>query len=307
MQTAINKTAAETKSKPLMKDVYQMVTNTIIEQLEQGVIPWQPSWNGSTGQLPLSLPANKVTGNYYRGINIVLLWSAAMKNKFATSEWASFKQWSSKNEYVRKGEKGSFVIYYDTIEKEEDGETKKIPFIKTSYVFNRCQLNSYVAPKIVNPDLQPSLFEKIDPIDAFLENTKAVIETWDGDPCYNVTEDMVKVPYPEKFVHTATCTATEGFYSTMLHELVHWSGAKHRLNRTGGKKFGDQAYAVEELVAEFGAAFLCAGFGIATVENAEHASYIDHWLKVLKEDKQCVVSAASEASKTVEYLNKFNI
>ncbi|GGH07548.1 ArdC family protein [Mucilaginibacter phyllosphaerae] len=302
MQTIENQPAVETKS--VFKDVYQMVTNTIIEQLEQGVIPWQQSWNSSGYELPLSLPANNVTGNYYRGINIVLLWSAAMKNKFETNEWASFKQWSSKNEFVRKGEKGNMVIYYDTIEKEEDGEIKKIPFIKASYVFNRCQLNSYEAPAKVSSDSQPALFEKIDPIDAFLENTKAVIETYDGDPCYNFADDKIRVPYADRFVNTTTCTATEGFYSTMLHELVHWSGAKHRLNRNKGKKFGDQAYAAEELVAEFGAAFLCAGFGIATVEKGDHTGYIDHWLKVLKEDNRCIVSAASEASKAVDYLYK---
>jgi antirestriction protein ArdC len=300
METATLNQPNETK--PTFKDVYQQVTNTIIEQLEQGVIPWQQSWNGSTYQLPLSLPANVVTGNRYRGINIVLLWSAAAKNKFETNEWASFKQWAAKNESVKKGEKGNMVVYYDTFEKEHDGEIKKIPFLKASYVFNRCQLKGYEPAPNINPEHLPGLFEAIDPIDIFLENTKAVIETYDGDPCYNFLEDKIKVPYPENFINTALCTATEGFYSTMLHELVHWSGAKHRLDRTKGKKFGDQAYAAEELVAEFGAAFLCAGFGIATVEKGDHAGYIDHWLKVLKENNRCIVSAASEASKAVDYL-----
>jgi antirestriction protein ArdC len=141
-------------------------------------------------------------------------------------------------------------------------------------------------------------------VDSFFDNTKAIIETHDGGACYKIKEDKILVPYPETFHATATCSATEGFYSTVLHELVHWSGAKHRLDRTKGKKFGDQNYAVEELVAEFGAAFLCAGFGLATVEKGDHAGYIDYWVKVLKENNRVLVTAASEASKAVDYLQQ---
>jgi antirestriction protein ArdC len=285
-----------------VKDVYQIVTNIIIEQLEKGVIPWQQSWSTSGLNVPLGLPSNQITGNYYRGINIVLLWAAATKNNFKTSEWASFKQWQSKNEFVRKGEKGNLVVYYDTFEKENDGEIQKIPFLKASYVFNRCQLSSYQEPEVKEPAYTPGIIEQIDEVDIFLENTKAIIETHDGSACYKIQEDKILVPYPESFHVTPTCTATEGFYSTILHELIHWSGAKHRLDRTKGKKFGDQNYAVEELVAEFGAAFLCAGFGIATVEKGDHAGYIDHWLKVLKENNRYLVTAASEASKAADYL-----
>ncbi|OOQ57403.1 ArdC family protein [Mucilaginibacter pedocola] len=292
----------ETKSSTKYKDIYQTVTDTIIEQLENGVIPWQQSWSESGYTPPLNLPSNQVTGNYYRGINIVLLWSAAIKNKFPTSEWASFKQWQSKNEFVRKGEKGNLVVYYDTIEKEKDGEVEKIPFLKASYVFNRCQLSSYEQPKAEEQIFNPYLIEQINEVDTFLENTKAIIETHDGGACYKIQDDKILVPFPESFHPTATCSATEGFYSTVLHELVHWSGAKHRLDRTKGKKFGDQNYAVEELVAEFGAAFLCAGFGINTVEKGDHAGYIDHWLKVLKENNRFLITAASEASKATDYL-----
>ncbi|OOQ57374.1 ArdC family protein [Mucilaginibacter pedocola] len=300
-------TIDENKPSTTFKDVYQTVTDTIIEQLEKGITPWQQSWAENGFTAPLNLPSNQVTGNYYRGINIVLLWSAAIKNKFPTSEWASFKQWQNKNEFVRKGEKGNIVVFYDTFEKEKDGEIEKIPFLKASYVFNRSQLSSYEASKGEELTFTPGIIEQIDEVDTFLENTKAIIETHDGGACYKIQEDKILVPYPESFHATATCSATEGFYSTVLHELVHWSGAKHRLDRTKGKKFGDQNYAVEELVAEFGAAFLCAGFGIATVEKGDHAAYIDHWLKVLKENNRYLVTAASEASKAVDYLKTLSI
>lgn len=283
-------------------DVHDQVTTTIIDQLEKGVIPWQKPFRDNSFT-PFNIPVNFTTGNRYRGINIVLLWSSAIKNSYSTDEWASFKQWQSKNERIRKGEKGNLVVYYDTFEKEVDGETKKIPFLKSSYVFNRCQLEGFEPPK---PPEHLEIFEfgeKIDAIEDFVANTQAIVEFHDGGACYIPSQDKIMIPNLENFTSTATCTATEGLYSTLMHELTHWSGAEHRLNRITGKRFGDQNYATEELVAEFGAAFLCAGFGLATVEKGDHAGYIDNWLKILREDNRAIFRAASEASKAVDYLN----
>src|SRR5690606_37624584 len=116
------------------------------------------------------------------------------------------------------------------------------------------------------------------------------------------SEDKIYMPTLEGFHDTPSCTATEGYYSTLLHELVHWSGASTRLDRTKGKRFGDHQYAVEELIAELGSAFLCAEYQIATAEKGDHAAYIAHWLKVLKDNKHCLISAASEASKAVTFM-----
>ncbi|RKR82037.1 antirestriction protein ArdC [Mucilaginibacter gracilis] len=262
------------------KDIYQTVTDTIIQQLEAGTVPWQQPWIGNERSL-LGLPLNFTTGNHYRGINIVLLWCSAIKNSYQCDEWASFKQWQSKKEYVRKGEKGSLIVYYDTIEKENDGEIEKIPFLKSSYVFNRSQLAGYVAPEPSQASKE-NLVEKIAIVEEFVANTKAIIEHTGDRAFYRPSEDKIYMPPNESFQPTQNCTATEGYYSTLMHELTHWTGHEKRLNRTKGKKFGDQNYAVEELVAEFGAAFLCAGFGIATVDKGNHAGYIDNWLKVLK-------------------------
>ena len=283
-------------------DVHDLVTTTIIGQLEQGVIPWQKPFKDNSLS-PFKIPTNHVTGNRYRGINIVLLWAANINRNHTTDDWASFKQWQSKNERIRKGEKGNLVVYYDTFEKETDGEKKQIPFLKSSYVFNRCQLEGYVSPEPEEHINTFSFNEKIEGIEAFVENTDAIIESHAGGASYIPSTDKIMMPFPENFFATDTCTAVEGYYSTLMHELTHWVGAEKRLNRTKGKRFGDQNYANEELVAEFGAAFLCAGFGLATVEKGDHTGYIEHWLKVLREDNRAIFRAASEASKAVDYLN----
>ncbi|MCR8561045.1 DUF1738 domain-containing protein [Mucilaginibacter sp. BJC16-A38] len=284
-----------------IKDAYQRVTDIIIEQLEAGVIPWEKPWAGASHKA-LSLPYNFTTKNFYQGMNIILLWCSAVKNNFPTNEWAGYYQWNQRNEFIKKDEQGSLIIYYDTVEKEVEGEVKKLPFLKTYKVFNRSQLASYV-PGEANQEPTKSLIEKIDVIDDFLAHTHAIIEQHDGGPCYDLVSDKILMPYPETFQDTKTCSATEAFYSSTMHELVHWTGARNRLNREGGKRFGDQQYALEELVAEFGAAFLSAGFGLATVEKGDHAGYIDHWLKVIKENNRSIFIAASEASKAVDYLN----
>lgn len=285
------------------RDIHQQVTDTIIQQLEAGTVPWHKPWKGEDNRL-FSIPQNFTTGNKYRGINILLLWSSAIKHDFPEQEWASFKQWQDKKESVRKGEKGSMIVYYDTFEKEVDGEVKKIPFLKSSVVFNRSQLASYTpAEKEVEPNPVP-LVERIQKVDGFVSNTGVNVEHKNYTACYIPSQDKVCMPLPEAFVDTETSTATEGYYSTLLHELTHWTGNPQRLNRTGGKKFGDENYATEELVAELGAAFLCAEFEITTVTKADHASYIASWLKALKDNKNCIITAASEASKAVAYLQE---
>lgn len=192
-------------------------------------------------------------------------------------------------------------MYYDTFQKDVDGELKEIPFLKTSYVFNRCQLASYTTEPVEAPS-PVSLVEKISQVDGFINNTHAIVEHHGSRAYYRPSEDKIVMPSQESFNDTDVCTATEGYYSTLLHELTHWTGHEKRLDRKGGKKFGDKSYATEELVAELGAAFLCTEFGINTADKGNHASYIDSWLKVLKENKHCLITAASEASKACDFL-----
>jgi antirestriction protein ArdC len=282
------------------RDLYQQVTDTIFKQLDAGTIPWQQPWKSESQRL-LNLPQNSVTSKRYRGINILLLWSSALEQNFQSPEWASFKQWKLKGEAIRKGEKGSMIVYYDTFEKEVDGEIKNIPFLKMSTVFNRCQLVGYVPEQEIMPETT-SLFERLSLVEEFVKNTNAVIEHNGDQACYIPSIDKIHMPLADTFVDTQDCNATENYYATLHHELVHWTGSTTRLNRNMGKKFGDISYAAEELVAELGAAFLCADFGLQTVDKGNHASYIDHWRQVLSQDKHCLIAAASEASKAVDYL-----
>lgn len=293
----------ETQTAPTTQksfDLYQEVTNTIINQLEAGTIPWQQSWVNK--QQSFAISRNAVTGNDYRGINIVLLWSANGKNKFTTNDWASLKQWNSKKQSIRKNEKSSMIVYTDTFEKEQDGEIKKIPFLKYSRVFNRCQLEGFAEEKTEPSIPVKSLAEKIDHIEDFVGNTLAEIEHREGGACYIPSQDKIQMPLLESFIDTKTCKASENYYSVLFHELTHWTGHTKRMDRKIRNKFGDHAYAEEELIAELGAAFLASEFSISTPEKKNHASYIASWLKVLKDNKQFIISAASEASKAVEFM-----
>lgn len=284
------------------RDIHQHVTDTIIQQLEKGVIPWQKPWNGPENRL-MALPRNLTTGKKYRGANILLLWTSSFNNQLFTDDWASFLQWQDKKEVVRKGEKGTMIVYFDTFEKEVEGKQEKIPFLKQSFVFNRCQLASYDFAA-ENPNLlnETSLVERIKKIDKFVTNTSAAIENNGFRAYYDKNDDKLIMPYKEAFNDTQNCTATEGYYSTLLHELTHWTGHPKRLDRKFGKKHGDNAYATEQLVGELGAAFLCAEFGIAIAEKGNTAAHINYWLEVLNENKHCLLTAASEASKAVDYL-----
>lgn len=283
------------------RDIHQQVTDTIIQQLEKGTVPWHKPWKGDDNRM-FSIPKNYTTGNKYRGINILLLWSSAIAHDYPIQEWGSFKQWQDKKEAVRKGEKGSMIVYYDTMEKEVDGETKKIPFLKSSVVFNRSQLASYESAEKEETLNAVSLVERIKEVDSFINHTGAHVEHKDYTACYIPSQDKILMPPPEAFIDTEGHTATEGYYSTLLHELTHWTGSKDRLNREKGKKFGDENYATEELVAELGAAFMCAEFEITATIKTDHASYIASWLKALKDNKHCIITAASEASKAVTLL-----
>jgi len=208
------------KASMTRRDIHEQVTDTIIEQLEAGTVPWHKPWKGDDKRL-FSIPQNFTTGKKYRGINILLLWSSAIGHEFATQEWASFKQWQEKKEIIRKGEKGSMVVYYDTFEKEVDGEIKKIPFLKSSVVFNRSQLASYEpSEKEEKPNAIP-LVQRIEQVDNFIANTGAIIEHKDNRACYIPSADKINMPLPEAFIDTETSTATEGYYSTLLHELTH--------------------------------------------------------------------------------------
>lgn len=296
----ISETLPDVNAPPKV-DVYQRVTDTIIEHLEAGTTPWQKPWKGGA-ETPFSIPKNGISGKQYNGVNILLLWSTAIAKDYPSHEWASFRQWKEKNESIRKGEKGTMVVYYDFIEKEVEDEIKKIPFLKSYVVFNRCQLNSYTPDEVLAEPVKP-LVERLERAEAFIANTKAVIKHKGNRACYIFSKDEINMPKKSAFIDTEHSTATENYFSTLCHELIHWSGHPERQQRKFGKRFGDDTYAAEELTAEVGSAFLCAELAITRETRKDHANYIANWLQVLKGNKYAITNAANAASKAVAYLN----
>ncbi|CAN5820274.1 zincin-like metallopeptidase domain-containing protein [soil metagenome] len=287
----------------MYSDIHQQVTDTILKQLEKGVAPWHKPWKEKVG---FKLPVNKTTGNLYNGVNVILLWASAEERGFQTNEWASFQQWRDKKEIVRKGEKGTMIVYYDTIEKQDrnnEDKIKKIPFIKSSYVFNRAQLQSYNADKEAAPEKLP-LIERIDIIDTFVHDTGVDIRPSNCGAYYVPATDKVHMPDISHFLDQPDCKAAEAYYSTLFHELTHWTGHINRLNRGLSTNFGSEPYAKEELVAELGASYLGAEFEIEKAPVENHVNYIGGWLKKLKDDKHFLISAASSASKATGFLHK---
>lgn len=279
-------------------DIYQTVTDTIIEAIENGIsgkieMPWH--------QINC-IPENAKTGNSYQGINIPLLWVYQIKKHYALPVWATYKQWAELGAQVKKGEKGAPIVFYKTFEVEgenegDDPQTHR--FMRHSIVFNAEQVEGYD----VSVELEaPALIENIGAADRLVKETGADIRHEGGQAFYMPSMDYIAIPPREMFRDTAASRATENYYSTLFHELTHWTGAKHRLDRLNNDKFGGKDYAFEELIAELGAAMCCASTGVTSSPREDHARYIHNWLKALKSDKRFIFAAASQAQKAVDFL-----
>lgn len=284
-------------------DIYSRVTQTIVAQLEQGVRPWMKPWSGEHAAGRVARPL-RVNGTPYKGINVLMLWEAAEVHGFAFSRWCTYRQATELGGQVRGGSKGSLVVYADRLsctEVGEDGEENERDryFMKGYTVFNIEQVDGlpahyYDAP--ASPPLDP--VERIAQADAFFANTGAEIRHGGDRAYYAPTPDFVQMPRFEAF------RDAESYAATLAHELTHWTKHKTRLNRDFGRKqFGDEGYAREELVAEIGAAFLCSDLAITPEVRDDHAAYLDHWLKVLKEDKRAIFQAAAHAQRAADYLH----
>lgn len=285
-------------------DVHQEITNRIVSALETAgefQLPWIKNQGGSFAR-----PVNVASKNPYNGANIVSLWVSAQANEFPSNVWGTYRQWQQSGAQVRKGEKSSLVVFYKTIEIESgcagtnETEAAERMFARASWVFNAAQVEGYDAPEKSIPE-EPA-FDPIARAEAFAASTKAAIREA-GDQAYFIpSDDIIQMPERRRFTGTATTTPAEAFYSTLCHELVHWSGVKSRLDRDMSGRFGSEAYAVEELVAELGAAFLCGDLGITPEPRTDHACYIKNWLSVLKSDKKAIFTAASKASQAANWL-----
>jgi antirestriction protein ArdC len=293
---------ASLKAEPKTQDdIYTRVTNKILADLEKGNLTWRQPWNSEhySGEVTFPLRWNDVP---YTGINTIMLWATAAEKSYILPHWMTFKQALELKGSIVKGEKGTQIVYADKMVKQEEdknGETqiKQIPFLKTYTVFNASQINGLPdqfydvrKPAIKEPKQRNSELEE------FFANTKADIYTG-LEASYRPSTDRIQMPHFDSF-ETVT-----GYYATLAHELTHWTKHSTRLDRDFGRKHKiDEAYAKEELVAEIGACFLAAQLGFEPMPEAQHAAYIQHWLKALNEDKRFIFSAVSHAQKAAEYV-----
>lgn len=284
--------------------IYETITNHIVDAIERGAGDFKMPWH-SQG-LGLAMPHNAKTGDLYKGSNTLTLWIVKDSHGYSSDTWATYKQWAELGAQVRKGEKAATGIYWSTFDKavkNESGEddVERRMFGKAFYVFNADQVDGYVAKQV---ESTPDLTKTIERADSAIAATQAIIRHMGARAFYDRVADSITMPDRFRFTGTETSDATQSYYSTLLHELTHWTGAAARLDRTKGKRFGDPAYAFEELVAELGAAFLCAELGISNEPRPDHAQYIENWLKVLKSDPRAIFNAASCARAASEYILK---
>jgi antirestriction protein ArdC len=240
------------------------------------------------------MPRNAVSHRAYSGINVALLWMAQDDAGYPAPLWLTYKQAGELGGNVRKGEKATKIIFVTFLEKEDkSGRKSRVPLYREYAVFNVAQCEGIDYSENARP--RRSKVELVQEAEDFLGCTKADIRHGESRAYYaHAPRDFINLPVRDSF------RSTDAYYHTAFHELVHWSGAEHRLNRTKGKRFGDREYAFEELCAELGGCFLAAEFGFDVTEPS--ASYLDHWIKVLTENDGLLASAASEASKAHEYL-----
>lgn len=289
------------------KDIYVRVTAKIVADLERGVRPWMESWSvGNTdGRITRPLRHN---GQPYNGINVVMLWSAAVEKGYGCPIWLTFKQAIELGGNVRKGEKGELVVYANRFTRTETDDTgeeieRQIPFLKGYTVFNveQCEgLPDHVMRPAVAPSSAPNV--RIARAEQFFSATGADTRHGGTRAFYAETPDYIQMPPFETFIDA------ESHAATMLHELTHWTKHPSRLARDLGRsRLGDAGYAKEELVAELGAAFLSADLDITPDVREDHAAYIGDWLKVLQNDKRFIFSAAAHASRAVDYLHRLEL
>src|SRR6202046_1333359 len=283
------------------QDIYTRITNQIVSHLEKGVKPWVRPWNAEHGRITRPLRHN---GKPYSGINVLSLWASAMAQNFAAPVWMTFKQASELDAHIRKGERGSLVVYADSIKRKETDEKTgdeidwEIPFLKGYTVFNVEQIEGL--PEVYYAKAEPTLdpVTRIEHAEKFFAALGATIRHGGNRAFYSNAAEVMQVPPFESF------QGANSYYVTLAHECTPWTGSKARLDRDfGGHRFGSEGYAVEELVAELGAAFLCADLELALEPREDHASYIATWLKELATDNRAVFTAAAHAQRAAEFIN----
>lgn len=284
--------------------LYDEITDKIIAELEAGRVPWVQPWGTEAAKAPLSMPRNAASARPYSGINVLILWGAVIERGFAGQSWLTFRQALALGGHVRKGERGTTVVYADRFvpaderrrSRETGEEAQAVPFLKRFTVFNTDQCDGLSADVATTAPMPlPGMIEP--QVEALIKATGIDFRIGGNRAFYMPAEDYVQVPPPAAYFEPIN------WHRTALHELGHASGHPSRLNRDLGGSYGTKKYAFEELIAELCAAFSCASLGI--VPTVRHADYIGSWLEVLREDNRAIVRAASQASKAADYLLGF--
>jgi antirestriction protein ArdC len=256
-------------------------------------------WHSNT--VPLGMPTNALTDHPYRGVNILSLWIDGMVKAYPTGYWASYKQWQTLGAQVRYEQHGSLIIFYKKVDQSAlEKAAGELPRYvgKASWVFNAAQVDHWQPPE--PKQATPVQIDSI--VNAFVDATGAHIGHGYAMARYRTDLDFIEMPSPAWFVDSESRTASEAYHAVLFHELTHWTGPSHRCDREFGRRFGDKAYAFEELVAELGAAFLCAAFKITNEPRADHAAYLADWLELLGNDPKVIFTAANKAQEAIEYL-----
>ena len=276
----------------MQNSIYQEVTDQIIAEIEKGAMPWVKPWKADS-----SCEKNIASKKEYNGINRLILAMMTHFKGYQSPFYGSFKQWQDLGGTVRKGEKGTKIVFYKpvSVEKTNDqGESENFAYscLKTYYVFNADQVDGI---EIAKPEVSPRVYNPAPALDDRILKTGANIKHGGSSAFFSPMGDFIGMPNRDTFNDDSS------YYATVLHELTHWSGAKHRLDRDLSGKFGNSKYAFEELVAELGAAFLCQDYQIQG--ELRHAGYIQNWLTCLRENNQAIFKAAALAQKAADYIN----
>ncbi len=285
------------------QDIYSRITDQIVRSLEHGIKPWTQPWNAAHAAGPVSRPL-RFNGEAYSGINVLTLWASSMERSFAAPIWMTFRQAKELGGHVRKGEKSAPVVYADTIIKKElDAKTGNdvdvtIPFMKGYSVFNVEQIEDLPAHYYALAEAVRNDDERIAHAEEFFASIGARVLNGGNSAYYRMASDHIQMPSFDAFFNA------QSYYATLGHESIHWTRHPSRLDRSfEQQRYGDVGYAKEELVAELGAAFLCADLGLKLEDRPDHAAYIGSWLQVLRSDKRAVFTAAAHAQRAVDYLH----
>lgn len=278
-------------------DLYRDISDRIVAQIEAGAGTFRMPWHHDGS--PLSRPKNALSGESYRGINVFVLWAAARDAGYPTGLWATYKQWHAFGAHVHKGERGTLAVFWkptratEETGPAEDKQSHKPRFLaRRFWLFNVAQVDGYVAPE---PWLLPES-ERIADAERFIQHFGIETKSGGDRACYVPSGDYIQMPSFQRFRDAIA------FYAVHLHECAHASGAKHRLNRVLDTRFGSDAYAMEEMIADWASCLACMTLEIGAEPRPDHAQYIASWLKVLKDDKRAVFSAASKAQEIVDWM-----